>query len=375
MIIEGDNTEVTETDIPAESGMETETQAPEPTLDEQARSSFLDGVERAEGLREDGTAIIKPENVDALPTAGSPTAAAPAPEVLTPEQLAKKAAEDAIDAELKALHVKSPATTARFKALSAEVRELAPIREVMAKHNITDIKQLDGVMANNDRFIQWEDALTKSTASPEQFGQALNVIHAMNSNDPRALNIVYTELEKQLAAVGQKIGRAAPGADPLAAHPDLKEMVDRMDVTPEVAAQIAQQRAENAMLRQNQDRGTQQQNEQREIQQSDYALNQLSEQLKSSDPHFASKLATLANTGVLDLIKRTVPRRDWPTEVANAYQRLPNPVASPAPSLSPAARPRVGHMPARPGVPAAGMKVEPKSDREAFLMGVAAATD
>jgi len=196
----------------------------------------------------------------------------------------------------------------------------------------------------------------------------LTIIKNLNSGTVEAKELTFDRLLDVVKTLGKELGRSVPGmVDPLEDYPDLQTMVENMDITAEAAAEIAHGRTMNK-ARQVQ---SSQQNQQTELQQAtQQGVNQAIEfenQMKAADPHYAAKFQALLPT--IGVIKRTVHPSQWAQEIAQAYALIPNPVAAPAPV--PPAKPRLSHVAARPGVTAsATVKHEPRSETEAFLMGV-----
>lgn len=343
-------------------GVESVTPADAPRTVNDARSAADVAAEAA------ATAAASQPTDPAASTPAAPDANAEA---------AAQAARLAEDAEIKALGFRTPKGAERYREMSRQERADAPVRELLASRKITDPAVVARALDNSDRFVAWEDALVASTATPEQFSSALNVIQAMNGNDPVVLNKVYDALQQQIDMLGQKIGRGT-AADPLADYPDLREMVDDMDITLAGAQEMAMHRAGQAMRTNaasaQQEQVTQQSAEQAEIARVDGIINTMSEQFKAADPvYFTAKLQTLATNGTMAMIKEHVPRAHWPDAVRNAYLALPNPQLVAPPRQAPPqqqGRVRTSNMPMRSTGNAGHMQTTPSNDREAFLQGV-----
>lgn len=311
---------------------------------EEARKAEADGRIDADGapMLPDGqtTEANKPD--PAVVESAKPDAAAPpANEAKTPE-----AAPPAdVEAEIKDLGIKNERAAQRFRELSERAAEVEPLRAQAA------------------RASEWEQTVTSTGASPEQFGSALNYLRAINSGNPEAMNNAYDVMQKELQWLGEKLGREAPGFDPLSVHADLAEKVKAGDITREAAAEIVQHR-QRLQLQQQHDTSQQQnwqaqQAEQMGLQQ----VAALGNQLRTADPDFQRKFQYLAPA--VALIQQTLPPQQWAAQIQAAYQQLPAlpPVqaAAPARSASPS--------PIRPsGTPALAAK--PKNAAEAFDFGV-----
>ncbi|KIQ21554.1 hypothetical protein [Xanthomonas campestris] len=327
-------------------------EAPQQADDQQPAPDKLDafsaGVEEARAHEAD-----EPGAAPADAPVGDPPAEEPKPQDPPSGEPAKKDPKPdeppkSVDEEIKDLGITNERTQKRFRELSERAAEVEPLRTKAAKAD------------------EWEHTITSTGASPQQFGNALNYLAAINSKDPDAMAQAYDAMSKELQWLGQKIGREAPGFDPISAHPDLAEKVASGDLTREVAAEMAQHR-QRGVLQQEQ-RTTQQQTYQAE-QAHQYGISQvaaLGEQLKASDPFFAKKLPFLMPT--VDVIQQTLPPEQWVPAIHQAYLRLPA-VAAPAPA-APAA-PRQANNPTRANP---GMSLAPKPTKEnAFEFGVAEA--
>lgn len=325
-----------------------------PAAEEQRPSAdkldaFSAGVEeaRAQEAGEPGAVPVQAPAVDPPapdpaakdPPTGEPDKVDPKPE----DQPAKS-----VDEEIKDLGITNERTQKRFRELSERAAEVEPLRAQAAKAQ------------------EWEQTITSTGATPQQFGNALNYLSAINSKDPDAMAQAYDAMSKELQWLGQRIGREAPGFDPISAHADLAEKVASGDMTREVAAEIVQHR-QRGVLQQEQ-RTTQQQTYQAQ-QSQEQGLAQvqaLGAQLKAADPAFPQKLQYLMPA--VELIQSTLPPDQWAQAIHTAYVRLPA-VAAPAPA-APAA-PRQANNPTRAN---AGASLAPKLTKEnAFEFGVAEA--
>ena len=337
-------------------------------VEAKAVDAFRAGVEAAT----DPEAIPAPKVAADAATqaqATSPTAAtaidhaqaaatAPAAAIVAP------AATDAtLEAEIKGLGLKGKAAD-RFHEMSSAIKEIAPLREVLTKHGMTDPAQISAAIETAARAAEWENTILSSTATPDQFGDALNVIRAINSGDPKVMGQAFDKLSSELQMLGQRIGREVPGMfDPLQAHPDLMAEVNNADIPRARALEIAAQRAYTAANDQRSSVQQQEQQNQQALQGAMQQIEQLNAQLKSTDPDFARKLPMLQPT--LDVIRNSMHPSQWPAAIQQAYLSLPA-----FPAIAPVrATPAVGHMPVRPGGSAAGMRPKPRDEVEAFRMG------
>jgi len=371
MIIEGETTDTTPTDLPADTG----TDAPAdttatPNVDEAASSAFDQGVDHATQSDESaGHPARDGADVAAAAAAKVATPAAAAevvPAVVPPVAEVTPAAvpDPAVETEIKSLGLKAKAAE-RFRELTSSLKtkdaEITPLRE--AKQNLDE----------------WNGFLQQSGVPPQQLGMMIEVGKALNGTDIKAKGVAFDTMLSTLQQLGQEIGRDVPGlVDPLAGHPDLKAAVENGDITEALAKQHAAERAQAAMTGRAVQANTEQQQHAVAVQTANAHLGQLGKNLREgnpalgvpADPFYAVKMDMLKPT--LDLIVETLPPSKWPEAVARAYGQLPQPtapVAAPSAVGNTRQLPPVGHMPIRPGNASSGMRPKPKSDTEAFEIG------
>lgn len=276
---------------------------------------------------------------------GQPPAAAADPNA-APAAPAQPEAPKSVEDEIKELGITNDRTQKRFRELSERASEADSLRERAGK--VTD----------------WEQTIQSTGTTPQQFGATLLYLTDINSGDPVRMNRAYETMEAELKFLGEKLGREAPGFDPLAAHPDLAEKVKTGDLDRAAAVELVQHRQRGVLQneqQQNQQRLSQsQQAEQMGLQ----AVADLGAQLRTADPQFQQKFAYLAPT--VEIIQSTMPPAHWAAAINQAYQRLP-PIPAAAPAV--AARPNnPARASAAPAVPAT-----PKNPSDAFAFGVAEA--
>lgn len=288
-------------------------------------------------------APVEGEGDPAADAAAADPNAAPA----APAAEAKPAAAQSVDDEIKDLGITNERTQKRFRELSERASEAESLRERASKVD------------------SWEEMVERTGTTPQQFGATMVYLTDINSGDPVRMARAYETMQAELQFLGQKLGREAPGFDPLSAHPDLAEKVASGDLTREVAAELVQSRQRGVLQtehQQNQHRASQAEQAQQQALQEVAAIGQ---QLRAADPQFQQKFAFLAPT--VEIIQATLPPAQWATAIQQAYQRMPA-IAAPAPA-APAARPNnPARASAAPAVPAT-----PKNPADAFSYGVAEA--
>lgn len=343
---------------PKDKAQEIENEALEPeteSVDQEAMEAeaFDKGVEEA-NTEQGADAPESPEETpepDKAP-AEKPAEAKPKPDMTSHDK--------AVETEIKERGLKEDAAT-RFRELANAANAYTPIREAMDKAGITADKLPEALNAAVQQ-TEWREIIADSTAQPEQLSDALNVIKAINSDDPAVLGQVYDKLAAELEQVGKRIGREVPGRyDPLSEHADLSEAVEAGDMTRKHAAEVAQARAQQATRRQRQEQQGQQAQAQQATQQAQQeALKEvaaLNTQLKTEDAaNFAHRMQQIDYAAI-----RQLPPHLWAAKVEAAYWRV-QPAAP--------AKPAIGHVPLRANG-GGQMQRKPQNDVEAFDIGVA----
>lgn len=323
--------------------------------------AFAAGVEEARAQEADQPATVVPPDapVDpavvvegeggeaaagAAPAAGTDPAAAAAPEAAA--AAVQPAQGKTVDEEIKDLGITNERTQKRFRELSERASEA------------------DSLRGRAEKVSDWEQTIQSTGTNPQQFGATLLYLTDINSGDPVRMNRAYETMEAELKFLGEKLGREAPGFDPLTAHPDLAEKVKTGDLDRAAAVELVQHRQRGVLQQeqhQNQQRASQ---SEQAAQQGLLAVAELGNQLRTSDPQFQQKFAYLAPT--VEIIQTTMPPAQWAAAIQQAYQRLP-PIPAAAPAV--AARPNnPARASAAPAVPAT-----PKNPSDAFSFGVAEA--
>ncbi|WP_313319509.1 hypothetical protein [Stenotrophomonas sp.] len=200
---------------------------------------------------------------------GDPDAAAPAAAAAASSQ------PDAIDAEIKDLGIANERTQKRFRELSERAAEVETLRP------------------DAERGRQWEETIKSTGADPQQMGNALNYLAAINSGDPAAMGQAYDFMQQEMAWLAKQLGRPAPGYDPLAEHAELAKQVADGDMTRAAAEELIRTRRATALQLDSQQRQRQQAEHQGMAQQVHQdALQQvgaLGQQLRAADPQFEAK--------------------------------------------------------------------------------------
>lgn len=311
----------------------------------EALDAFSQGVEKAreQEVLEDGgapAAALDGAGADAAAAADAGAAAAAAGagapgaeggEGGVPDPAAAAAAAaaeaanqpDAIDAEIKDLGISNERTQKRFRELSERAAEVEALRP------------------EAERGRQWEETIKSTGADPQQMGNALNYLAAINSRDPAAMAQAYDFMQQEMAWLAKELGRPAPGYDPLAEYPELAKQVADGDMTKAAAEELIRTRRASALQQDSQQR-------QRQAMEQSHAATQAQEQamqdvqalgaqLRAADPqHFDAKFKAIQP--MVAVIQDSLPPQQWAAAIQKAYLAAPAPVAPPV-QRQPAAAP------------------------------------
>jgi len=312
---------------------------------EEARAAEAAEAAPAVGAPSDDAAEIPADGQEVPPAAAADGAAPPAAETAAPAQ---PEAAKSVDDEIKDLGITNERTQKRFRELSERASEAEAFREKAGRVN------------------DWEHTIASTGTTPEQFGATLVYLTDINSGDPARMNRAYDTMQNELQVLGKKLGREAPGFDPLSEHADLAEKVKSGDMDRATAVELIQHRQRGALQQNHQAEQSRAAQAQQAEQQALQDVAALGNQLRTSDPQFLQKFAYLQPT--VEIIQATMPPSQWAAAIQQAYQRLP---AIAAPAAAPAAPVRPNN-PARASA-APAKAATPKDPYAAFDMGVAEA--
>ncbi|NII54392.1 hypothetical protein [Luteibacter sp. SG786] len=337
-------------------------------IDAEAIAAFDKGITES---------VEAPKPVEAK-TAADVAAAAAAEKTADPKAAAPSAAGGApltVDHAKKEGDAKTPAadpeTDAAVTELGLKGKAEARFRE-MAGTIKTQAQELEPLRQEAARAQQWEEMVLGTKSTPEQFGNALSYLAAINSGEPTAMNQAFDFLLGELQLLGKNLGREVPGlVDPLADHPDLAQEVQFGEMTRARALELAQARTTTTRVAERDTRSAAEQKQQKEYDDGMEAVKGLSEKLKAEDPDFMRKLEIVAP--VLDTIRQTTPPSQWVAKITDVYNRIVLPPVVAAAAPTPAARAPISAMPLRATGAGQTMQksIKDLSDIEAFDAGLA----
>jgi len=332
-----------------------------PNTEEAAPVEAAEPVETSTTETPDAPAELSPfdafkKGVEEVSEAATPKEAEKPAEAASPEKPVDPAEKEKADIkakddeEIKALGLRTQKSADRFRALSADSRELQSLKK--------DLPVLQDKAQRQDRMMEIID---DTKANPQQIGNAFKYLKAINSGDPEQLRSAAKMMADEVKQLYAALGEELPGISPLETHKDLQDEVEQGTLTRERALEIARSRGTQTL---NNKRTEQQNNEQRQkvefeaaTNQAFHDINQLETQWRKTDPHAAYRIDALAPTVMA--IKESLHPSKWSQALQIAYSKIPNPAPKPAATPSPV----------RPNAQTT-MAHAPKDGFEAFTRGV-----
>ncbi len=257
------------------------------------------------------------------------------PEAKEPEAKEPEAAKPEVDteaeAEIVALGLKER-SAARFRELTAEVKELAPIREALKSAGIEDIADIPKIV---ERAKAGEDMISmvmETGMDARQYGMVLDYgkfVSGAMKGDRASAEKALELAQAEVVALSKALGKEVAGVyDPIAEHKDLAEAVENGEITREYALQVAASRVHQGAVKQVQEQNTQQQQQEAAIAQGIATLNGFEAHMQS-DPQWAAKRPIL--NAMVANIRQTLPPAQWLAATQNAYAMIPDVAVAPAP--------------------------------------------
>jgi len=201
----------------------------------------------------------------AAPTAGEGAAALlesisePDPNAAPQAAVPPAAAEEAAKPEASLEPVK-PKTLEEEEAEALEGVKSERGRERI-QATFARLKETEGVRQQLEQDITEFKTMVQSTKmQPQEFAKMLEFGRLANSGDEDSARLALKMLDEQREALCKHLGIEAPGVDPLADFPQLKEAVDNMEMTKDHALALAKyQRKEQVQQRSEREQQAQQQ--------------------------------------------------------------------------------------------------------------------
>lgn len=260
-------------------------------------------------------------------------------------------------------------------ALKRETKERIRTLATMAKEGKA---RADTSTAERDELIS---AVTDTGASPEQYAGMLDYLTLVNSNDQNKLRTAANFMIRELSALSRIGGFRIPGITSYAGHADLEKAVSEGKLVPELAEEIAANRAAAAhqgkvgAAQQQASEARQRYNEadqaaRAEMNTLETAYRKVDPLYKEKQPLILSMLSALVHGDRKEGIPPLHPVK-WPAAYKRIYETLPASLGG----MKVARQPQPGgkvpqNQPLRTQQPAGAQKQEPKSVAEAIEMGV-----
>lgn len=190
---------------------------------------------------------------------------------------------------------------------------------------VTANKEKDTAIINMGKRIgAFEHVVQQSGASPEEFAQLIQFSSLVKSGHPQNLKAALNMLDFYRERIGTLLGIEPPGTDLLKNHADLKQKVDNMEISREVAIELATSRERAKQQEQNQQN---QQNQQQQAEQYQTAVNKAmgdlnawEQEKRKTDLDYQLKRQIL-NNHITTIAKTTHPSR-WLVEIEKLYQTI-----------------------------------------------------
>lgn len=241
----------------------------------------------------------------------------------------------------------------------------------------------------SEQTNQMAELIRGTGATPEEFGQTMEFLGNLKSEDPAKRQKALEYAQQQHASLARELGAEVPGDDPLERHTDLKEEVELGDIKRERALEIARQRDRDAAQKERSDQQQRTQAEQQEYEQkvsrARQDLNALEDELRRAEPQLydAKRPQLLAS---IRAITQNVDPAKWVDTAREVYRNLEAPAgggAAPGTGNGTGEAADAGgeagthqseadrrRQPRRPSQPAGGKKREVGSMMEAIDAGI-----
>lgn len=259
--------------------------------------------------------------------------------------------DKAVEDEITALGLKER-SAARFRELTGEVKELAPLRDALKTAGVEDITELPRLVERAKAADDIVGMVMETGATSEQYGMTLDYLRLANQaarGDRKAAEQAFELMQGEMQVLARVLGREIPGIhDPLQGHADLQAAVEAGELTRERAAEVANARYQTQATQQAQQTQAEQQRAQFEQQQGVQQLVAFDTQMQA-DPAYVAKRPIL--NAMVANIRATLPPAQWLAATQQAYATIPDvpaPVAAPSQPAAPT--------PVRPSGPTGSLK-------------------
>ena len=201
--------------------------------------------------------------------------------------------------------------------------------------------QLEQVQPMVERFMAFDRTMQGIGATSEQVAAAVDYIGLVNNGNPHSLAQAREMLMAGVAEIDAITGQPSPTVDHVAQHPDLKNAVEKGELTEDYAKQIALARArdQHTQAREQQHRAGEQQrvaNEQEAhaVAQASGDIEALDRWLAQNDPAYPAMRPVLEQT-LMTLQQAGVPPAQWVPTLVQQRESLRSMAAAPPMAASP----------------------------------------
>ena len=220
------------------------------------------------------------------------------------------------------------ASTSEEKKTSDEFDDLPEDAPQKTRERFDSMKdkydeQAAELVTSQDQNTQWMNAINETGANPEQYGQALSYLSAINAGTTEGLEAAYSFMEKEMAVLAKQLGKTAPGYNPLDDFPDLKKEVDDGFLDEARAMELASSRAKDSFQSATTDANRANGDYEAAQQQAISGLSQLRTKLIGENSGYEKKIPIL-NPVVESIIQSGAHPSTWVTAIESAYRGIPD---------------------------------------------------
>lgn len=217
-----------------------------------------------------------------------------------------------------------------------ELNELtADVKSERSKERIAELLQGHRKLKQESASIKQENdkfsSIIRNTGmNASEFAHTIEFCRLSRSDNEADLKVALDVLEQERQSIYDKLGKVAPGSDPLAGHDDLKQGVEDLTIDEARAIELANARRLIAQQKQAQQQQFQQQQRvqayQAQVRTFQNQATMLFNQLKQTDPNFSGKEKALAQYLTPERQQQmvnTMPPEQWLYHVKAIYDALP----------------------------------------------------
>jgi hypothetical protein len=270
----------------------------------------------------------------------------------------KQAAADETDDDEKFAATLKKNARERFQKLNERTKALTLEKQ----------RALEEAQTHKTALAEFANLFQSTGATAEQMAQAIELSLQLKSGTPADRKAALARIEEMRAQLAIELGVDAPGVDALDGFDDLKKSVENMEITRQLALELAAsrrhaQQADTTMASE-QERMRRQKAFDVERDAAIEEMNVFGQKLATEDPAYAEKIAILQKE-FFPYIQREVPPRQWKRAFTAAWATLDRVRTTPKQSV----------VPASPRLAGGSAEIAPKSQLEAVTRALAAMTE